>query len=187
MVGLALYCKRRDMMDRYIQIVLTDFEAAAINLGYHLIYYGDLPFGSDYYIQEIEQCEKTVAALFRHLKDKDYQIGWSLDILTLTTLLQRQGTSILRESQKDFLKAFFQKDYSDLGKTFQQENERLKVILEGVLCDFLIQTLIFMGMTLSRGLQIQICLFRGNRRSKEGEPGILDVLWHCWSSYWWGR
>jgi hypothetical protein len=133
LVGLALYCGRSDMLDRYIQFVRTDHEAEVINLGYHLVYYGDLPPESDYYIQGIEQCEKTVAALFRHLKDKHYQIGWSLDILTLTMLLERQGMSILRESQKDFLNAFFQKDHSDLGKMFQQEKEHLKAILEGAM------------------------------------------------------
>ncbi len=41
MVSLALYCNRRDILERYIKIVRSDPKAAAINLGYHLVYYGD--------------------------------------------------------------------------------------------------------------------------------------------------
>ncbi len=104
------------------------------DLGYHLVYYGDLAPTTDYHIEKIEKCEKTVAALFRHLGDEHYyQIGWALDILTLTTLLQRQGVSILQESQQNFLKTFLQKDYSGLGEVFAQERAQLKMILEGAL------------------------------------------------------
>jgi transcriptional regulator with XRE-family HTH domain len=134
MVGLALYCRRQDMLDRYVQLVRDDPEAAAINLGYHLVYYGDCAPLTDYHVEEIGTCEKTVAALFRHLEDEHYyQIGWSLDILTLTTLLRRQGVSILQESQQDFLKTFLQRDYSTLGDVFTQEKAQLKMTLEGAL------------------------------------------------------
>jgi hypothetical protein len=129
MVGLALYCRRQDILDRYVQIVRGDPEAASINLGYHLVYYGDLPTGTDYHAENIVQCEHTIAALFRHFRDENYyQIGWSLDILTLVSLIEQQGVSILSEDDLMFLDSFCQKEYN-LGPTFQEEKTRLEEIL----------------------------------------------------------
>lgn len=129
MVGLALYCRRQDILDRYVHIVRKDAEAATINLGYHLVYYGDLPTGTDYHVDHIGRCERTIVALFRHLKDKHYyQIGWSLDILTLSALILQKGLSILEENDLAFLNAFCQQKH-DLGPTFQEEKLKLKALL----------------------------------------------------------
>jgi transcriptional regulator with XRE-family HTH domain len=128
MVGLALYCRRQDILDRYVQIIRRDQEAASINVGYHLVYYGDCPPGTDYDIENIVQCEKTISALFRHLRDEHYKIGWSLDILTLVSLIEQQGISILSENDWMFFDDFCQKEYS-LGPTFQEEKTRLEEFL----------------------------------------------------------
>jgi transcriptional regulator with XRE-family HTH domain len=133
MVGLALYSSRAPMLENYIRIIREDQEAAAINLSYHLIYYSDQEQRVDAALQRVDQCDNTVKALFRHLREDRYKNGWSLDILTLSTLLERRGMSILQAQtwQIPFLKNFLRKDHSELGDIFQQEKDRLQRLLEG--------------------------------------------------------
>jgi len=136
MLGLALYSGRAEMLERYIQIIRNDREAASINIRYHLIYYGDQvgdinSFDSSE--QTISCPEKTVAALFRHLQNVRYKNGWALDVLTLSALLELQGLSILDTHfwYKPFLKAFLDQDHRD--QILLQEKGRLKQFLEGAL------------------------------------------------------
>lgn len=133
MVGLALYCGKADMLERYITILRKDPEMAAINLGYHLIYYGDQAHNADYHDSAVSHCERTVIALFRHLRDERYKNGWALDILTLTTLLELTSMSILSEQpwQLSFLSEFLNREHLEQCDIFQQEKARLKKLLEG--------------------------------------------------------
>ncbi len=131
MVGLALYSGRAEMLERYIHIIRQDQEAAAINLSYHLIYYGDQDQRLNVPLQPVGECGKTIHALFRHLRDRRYQNGWALDILTLSALLEQRGVSILQAWQVSFLKGFLQRDHSELGEIFQQEKDRLHRLLGG--------------------------------------------------------
>lgn len=135
MVGLTLYCGRTDMLERYITIIREDREAAAINLGFHLIYYGDQTQNTDYYVQTTERCDKTVAAIFRHLQDEGYKNGWTLDLFTLCSLLEQRDVSILDtdHSWLPILKEFISQEHRDQCDMFHEEKERLKQILEGVI------------------------------------------------------
>ena len=132
MVGLALYCKKADVLEEYITMLREDAEAASINLGYYLVYYGDQAQELGYYDQDGERCDGTARAIFRRLKDKHFQSGWSLDILTLSTLLEKRGMIALssQEHYLPFLKDFLRTDYPELGDTFQREKNHLQAILE---------------------------------------------------------
>jgi hypothetical protein len=131
MVGLAIHCERADMLESYIQILRTDPEAPAINLIYHLIYYGDHHQEVGYDLQGIDTCDKTVAAIFRHLGDDRCRNGWALDLFTLSTLLELQGISVLAaySRQQPFLKGFLSTDHSR-GQLLAEEQERLHTLLE---------------------------------------------------------
>jgi hypothetical protein len=133
MVGLALYCGRTDILERYINIIRHDAEAASINIGYYLVYYGDQAEELGYYDQGGEKCDGTIQAIFRRLKDESFRKGWVLDILTLSTLLEQRGMKILSpyKQQLPFLHEFLSREYQDLGDIFQQEKKRLEKILEG--------------------------------------------------------
>jgi hypothetical protein len=132
MVGLVLYCGRIDILKRYITIVRSDAEAASINLGYHLVYYGDQVQELGYYDQGGECVEGTLRALFRHLRYEQYKNGWPLDLLTLSTLLERRGQSILSslKPQLPFLQEFLSREYQEQGDILSQEGERLKRLLQ---------------------------------------------------------
>ena len=95
MVGLALNCHRADILERYINIVNTDPEAASINIGYHLVHYGDQALEEGYYDKGGENCAGTVRAIFHHLVSEDYRNYWVLDLLTLRMLLEGRGIAIL--------------------------------------------------------------------------------------------
>jgi hypothetical protein len=133
MVGLALYCDKADILEQYITIIRENPEAASINLGYHLVYYGDQAQELGYYDQGCERCDGTIRSLFRHLKNERHKNSWILDILTLSTLLEKRGKGILvsHEQQYSFLRDFLEKDFPELGHTFQQEKTRLREILRG--------------------------------------------------------
>lgn len=134
MVGLALYASRAEMLERYLQIVQQDREAAAINVGYHLIYYGDYAGDLDSFDpfeQTITCSEKTVAALIRHLQNERYRDGWALNLLTLSALLELQGVAIL-EAQTwylPFLQSFLYGNYE--GEALLAQKERLRQLIEG--------------------------------------------------------
>lgn len=127
MVGLALYAEKADVLEQYIKIIQNDAEAASINLGYHLVYYGDQAPESGYYDQGGSRCDGTLRAIFRHLKNERHKNSWILDIVTLSMLLEQRGRSILSPYEEEiaFLEEFFKKDHREHSNLLQQEKERL--------------------------------------------------------------
>ena len=134
MVGLALYCERADILEQYITMLRKDPEAASINLGYHLVYYGDQAQECGYYDQGGDQCDGTLRSLFRHLNPERHKNSWVLDVLTLSALLETRGATILaaHQQQMPFLKALLGKEYWKQNQVIWQEKERLEKILDGV-------------------------------------------------------
>ena len=133
MVGLAFYCNRTDILEHYIKIIRDDQEAASINLGYHLVYYGDQGQELGYYDQGGEKCDGTIRALLRRLSNERYTNGRVLDILTLSTLLEQRGLSALApfKHQLPIVKEFLSSDHQAQNDIFQQEKRRLSEILKG--------------------------------------------------------
>lgn len=134
MVGLALFCDRVDILERYIQFVRADSEAASINVGYHLVYYGDQALEEGYHDKGNTPCEGTITSIFRRLSNERYKNGWVLDLFTLRSLLQQRGIVIL-SSSKDYLsllKNFLQKNHEELGSLFNQEKKLLREQLESM-------------------------------------------------------
>src|SRR6266487_3158488 len=119
MVGLALYCDRIDILEEYIKLIRNDSEVASINLGYHLVYYGDQAQECGYYDQKEERCDGTLRSLFRHIHNERHKNSWPLDILTLADLLETRGITILAQ------------EYWKQSDIFQRENEHLAKILQG--------------------------------------------------------
>ncbi|MEO8972030.1 MAG: NACHT domain-containing protein [Ktedonobacteraceae bacterium] len=136
MLGLALYYGRTDMLERYMHIIRHDIQAAAVNTRYHLIYYSDQVGDLDTLDtpeQTITQSEKTVAALFRHLQSERYKNGWTLDLFTLSALLEAQGPSILHTHAwyLPFLTTFLEREHSvEHGILLLQEKVRLHQLIE---------------------------------------------------------
>lgn len=135
MVSLALLCNRQDIIDRYIDIILRDPEAASINIGYHLAYYGDQPPEEGYHDNGGKRCNGTVRSIFRRLKSEHYCIGWVLDLLTLRMLLDKRGLTILDldEQYLPFLEEFLSRDHQGQGTVFHQEKHQLQEIVKGVI------------------------------------------------------
>jgi hypothetical protein len=133
MVGLALYCDRMDILEQYMRTLRADPDAASLNLGYYLVYYGDQPHEMGYYDQGGENCHGTLQAIFRRLQDEHFRRGWILDLLTLSTLLEQRGIKILLpyQRQRSFLEQFFKENHQDLGLLFQQEKKHLQAVLQG--------------------------------------------------------
>jgi len=109
LVGLAIQCQLQESMKEYIESLQRDEDADSINLGYHLIYYGDSPFENDYRDIGLQKCDGTIRAIVRHLQDEKYTCGWVLDLYTLRRLIETRGKEVLsgRELQRvqDFLRA----------------------------------------------------------------------------------
>jgi hypothetical protein len=135
MVGLALLCQKSDILDRYIDLILNDPEVASINIGYHLVYYGDQAPEEGYYDRGGQRCEGTLRSIFRRLKSEHYRSGWALDLLTLRTLLEQRGVKILDtdEYYRPFLTAFLDDNHQGQSSAFQREKQRLQEILEGAI------------------------------------------------------
>ena len=133
MVGLALYCNKMDILEEYIKLIRNDPEVASINLGYHLVYYGDQAQECGYYDQKGERCDGTLRSLFRHIHNERYKNSWPLDVLTLADLLETRGTIILATHKQElpFLKKFLAQENWKQSNIFQQEKEHLEKILQG--------------------------------------------------------
>jgi hypothetical protein len=134
MVRLAYSCNRADILNEYINFIYRDPEAASINLGYHLVYYGDQALEEGYFDQGGQRCSGTLQAIFRHLNNESYRKGWLLDLLTLRMLIETRGVTILQTSEDylPFLKNFLTEHPKGEGRTFQQEKRRLQTILRKV-------------------------------------------------------
>jgi transcriptional regulator with XRE-family HTH domain len=133
MVGLVLFCDREDILEQYLDILHNDPEAASINIGYHLAYYGDQAPEEGYYDRGGNRCDGTVRAIFRHLRSERYRSGWAIDLFTLRMLLEQRGTVVLSANQQHlpFLGEFLNKDHRGQGRAFQQEKQLLQDILKG--------------------------------------------------------
>ncbi len=86
-----------------------------------------------YYDQRGERCDGTIRSISRHLNDEAYKNGWTLDILTLSMLIESRGLAILDPYKQEisFLKDFLAEDHQEQSDIFQQEIEKLKNILKG--------------------------------------------------------
>lgn len=133
MVGLALYCDRMDILEKYITMIRSDPEAASINLGYHLVYYGDQAQENGYYDQKGKRCDGTLRSLFRHLSIERHRNSWPLDILTLSMLLETRGIAILAPYKQEVseLIEFLKREQWEPNSVFQREKEHLEKILQG--------------------------------------------------------
>lgn len=133
-VGLGIFCGRQDLLENYITILDKDKEAASINIGYNLAYYGDQSLEEGYYDRGGEKCDGILRAIFRHLKSEKYKAIWALDLLTLRTLLQdeRRGMSILQVNDEYtlILKDFLRKDTKDNSVVLDQEKKLMQNFLE---------------------------------------------------------
>ncbi|MGB8345856.1 MAG: NACHT domain-containing protein [Ktedonobacteraceae bacterium] len=131
MVGLALFCDRDDILEQYIDMLLTDSEAASINIGYHLVYYGDQPLEEGYYDRGSQKCDGAVRSIFDRLRDGNYRKARVLDLFTLRTLLEQRGISVLWKNEQNisFLKEFLDKKHEEQGSIFHQEKKRLQELL----------------------------------------------------------
>ena len=133
MVGLGIFSGRDDVLEKYISILHKDHEAASINIGYNLAYYGDQPLEKGYYDLGGTKCDGIVRAIFRHLKREKFKAILALDLLTLRTLLQdeRRGTSILYANDEyiPFLKDFLKKDFEDIPEVFNREKKLVQNFL----------------------------------------------------------
>ncbi|GCE06119.1 NACHT domain-containing protein [Dictyobacter aurantiacus] len=131
MVGLALYCGQLEVLDQYIQFIREDPEAASINLGYHLVYYGDQSQESGYYDAGEEKCSRTIKALLRRLSNKRYKNGWTLDILTLSALIESRGVDILIPYCHELAACLenVERESQNQSVMFEQEKERLNMLL----------------------------------------------------------
>jgi hypothetical protein len=133
LVGMAVLCRRPDIMDRYIQILHKDPEADSINLGYHLMYYGDSPFEKQYLDKKNKNCDGTVRAILRHLHDEKYRCGWALDLLTLRRLIETRGLNIATEQDRAQVLVFFDRQKKHNHASFNSEKQLLQQYLQGSL------------------------------------------------------
>jgi len=134
MVGLGIFCGREDVIEKYIDTLYNDLEAASINIGYNLSYYGDRPLEEGYHDQKGGKCDGFVRAIFRHLKSEKHKAIGALELYTLRTLLhdKKRGISILRVNDEyiPFLMEFLSKDYNDCGRILNREKNLLQICLE---------------------------------------------------------
>ena len=134
MVGLGIFCGREDVVEQYIDMLYNDLEAASINIGYNLSYYGDRPLEEGYHDRKGDKCDGFVRAIFRHFKSEKHKAIWALELHTLCTLLQdeQRGISILRANDEymSFLMEFLNKDYKDCGRILNREKNLLQICLE---------------------------------------------------------
>jgi energy-coupling factor transporter ATP-binding protein EcfA2 len=133
LVGLAVLCRRPDIMDRYIRLLHEDPEADSINLGYHLMYYGDSLFEKDYLDKNNNKCDGTVRAILRHLRDEKYRCGWALDLLTLRRLIETRGSGIVTDQDRAQVLIFFDRQKNHNHASFKEEKHLLEPYLEGSL------------------------------------------------------
>ena len=129
LVGLSIQCKRQDIMDKYIRVLRQDHDADLINLGYHLIYYGDSPFENDYVDKGRPKCDGTIRAIVRHLRDVDYICGWVLDLFTLRRLIETRGKEILTGHDLLFVQNFLLENQNYQNTSFLQEKKLLETQL----------------------------------------------------------
>lgn len=115
MVGLAIFCNRSDIMEKYIRMLYENEETSKTNLIFHLVYYGDLPLEKMFEIKEVEvkDFSRTIRAIIEHLKNNKYKNSWVLDLFTLRDLIRFiRGKEVFLNNDKyrETLKNFVQKE-----------------------------------------------------------------------------
>lgn len=134
MVGLFRFCGKTERLDQYIDVLHDDPESASINVGYHLVYYGDQPLEEGYYDRGGKKCDGTLRAIFRHLRGEEHKPAWALDLLTLRSLLETRGVMILEADSEylPFLRAFLNDIHEGQSETLHREKEILRGTLRKV-------------------------------------------------------
>ena len=89
-MGLVLFCNQKWGLDYYIKHLEKDKEARSINMGYHLLYYGDQSYEQGYEDAGGIKCDGTYKAILRHLHSQQHKNGWPLDIFTFRDILQHK-------------------------------------------------------------------------------------------------
>lgn len=97
LLGLALSCARQDVLEKYVALLENDPEAASINTGYYLIYYGDQDESEGILDAGGTNCTGTLKAIFRHIQQANIHNLHNivLDLWTLKSLIQSRGIEIL--------------------------------------------------------------------------------------------
>jgi hypothetical protein len=130
LIGLGILCKRQDMIDRYLSSLHANTDADSINIGYHLIYYGDSPFEENYVDNGQKKCAGTIRAILRHLESEQYSYGWSLDMLTLRRLIETRGADVLEQEQLNKVRKFLEAQSRQGQPSFRLEYRLLQNTLK---------------------------------------------------------
>lgn len=129
LMGLILFYGRKNYLEKYAEILNSNDEASSINLGYHLIYYGDQLFEQDFHDSKNIKCDGTIQAIMRHLNSESHRLGWTIDLITLKTLMRdkdRDAVNIIQEKgYKGFLQRFLREEHVDQGKAFHNEKAQI--------------------------------------------------------------
>jgi class 3 adenylate cyclase len=121
MVGLGLFWKRDDVIEQYLHLLRQNPTAAEVNLGYHLVYFGDQP-REEGFVDRGQTCERTLRAIVRHLQDVDaYGSIWPLDLLTLNMFLERRGSDALSSDEVQIVRGFIERRAADVRPAFRRE------------------------------------------------------------------
>jgi len=135
-MGLVIFCNQSERLEQYVKALQMDAEAASINVGYHLCYYGDQPFEEGYYDNGGARCDGTVRAIIRHLSSEKNRAAWSLDLFTLRSLLlhPNRGFSILDldPSYCALLKTYVSNVTDQDSETLKSEKKLMLEYLEGL-------------------------------------------------------
>ncbi|WP_440957082.1 NACHT domain-containing protein [Methanosarcina sp. Mfa9] len=151
-IGLILFGKREDLLENYVNLLNGNLEesevARNINIGYHLVYYGDRPLKKgecDFSLTTSEKYDGTIRAIIHHLKDKKREIGWPIDLITLRNLLEQEkeenevekkteeivySTIDGNEEYKTFLKDFLDSESPVQVNMLSDEKGKLNNILK---------------------------------------------------------
>lgn len=137
LVGLGIFCNREDIIEKYIDMLDKDSEAASINIGFNLAYCGDRSleeaFKEGFCDNGESNCDGLIRETFHHLRSEKYQAGWALDLFTLRTILQdkRRGIFALNVNRENipFLNEFLSNDHIGRCTMFHRERTLLQEIL----------------------------------------------------------
>lgn len=129
-VALGVYCGRPDVVAGYICEMQSARALADINLGYHLVYYGDRSVEAGYGVKTVERFDATKQAILRHLRNEDYAPHWPLDLFTLKDLGRKIGWDRMGLEPTDlhFLRSFLRSTLDGQGYLASEARELLQEI-----------------------------------------------------------
>jgi hypothetical protein len=117
-IDLIYTYKKRSVLRNYLKELKQNPHKDAVNLGYHLEYYGDQAPEGDHIDKNGINCDRTINSLMRHLKNPlKYEVGWALDLYTLKRVLETRNKSgsvknLIPDDELIFLKEFLNKSYA---------------------------------------------------------------------------